>query len=820
MKKLLFFIFLLTIISVSLYFPVFLDPKIGKNLALTRKDQALYISAALALKTLSFLSKGGEFIVHHSANGTQRENELHLLTEICDTAAGIVFAPKKKNHAPSKKISSEHRSWYKNQFHLVQIPVLSDEDEKLLKFLERRWLAKSTGFYSSIAHWVCPLFGIDLQVHPESCSSYARAPNIKESITYKKDVENWKKNWEYPKSFPLILTRPSSLHEYLSSYYLLKKEDSLDKLEEYIAQNICNPSKIIVDLTSRLPIERKENHKNWLSSLYAIEDSITKIAQKYQLSANRFIFIHQIQKDDLGGICILPIRKQSQKQMVTDYEYLLRWVSSFGLSSNRIELDRAFPTSLEWHRPSNAYPLVKRMVAKEQLIDEFRYFEQSWMCSHPQKKIMVLGTLKALQGFIDQISEKKWEEILLSPTRCSIASLSFQNIIDELHSLTEEKDSTLFFQTACHVEQIHANLSSLLEVFNLYNEKDFPPIFAKSLTAIPGGLKPLTSYTLHASGMNSLAGIFNACKHFTHEPIRMIYGENTYYETIHAAEAVGQAVSVEEAKTQDWEKVDLLIAQFNPVLKRTDHPVLLYQVEPIHEMIRKSLVSREKPLVVAIDATLDYINSFHLEKLLTEFEKEIKEGRVLILCYKSGLKFDLFGMDNYCGAPFFMIHSKDTHWDPFKRLLNDPVLLTDSLSINWFCLAYEYCTDYLELYRAQIFQNTRELIEKLPYRLLSSRSTYRVVPVKGDVDTSFIDIKVSGSFHKKKAAALVGGLLYLSCMQNGHPVFYRISLGFYHPNFTMIFGPDCSTIRLTLGLDPAQIDVIVRSLEKIDTLNE
>jgi hypothetical protein len=56
-------------------------------------------------------------------------------------------------------------------------------------------------------------------------------------------------------------------------------------------------------------------------------------------------------------------------------------------------------------------------------------------------------------------------------------------------------------------------------------------------------------------------------------------------------------------------------------------------------------------------------------------------------------------------------------------------------------------------------------------------------------------------------------------MEGGQPIFYRPSLGFYHPNFTMLFGEENTTIRLTLGLDPAQVDILAECFEKIDALN-
>ncbi len=160
-------------------------------------------------------------------------------------------------------------------------------------------------------------------------------------------------------------------------------------------------------------------------------------------------------------------------------------------------------------------------------------------------------------------------------------------------------------------------------------------------------------------------------------------------------------------------------------------------------------------------------------------------------------------------------------WDSFDSLLTDPVLQTDRLSLNWFCLAYQSATPQLELYRKQVFANTRSLLNQVPSRLLSDKDAhYRVIPFESDADPAFIDIKISGPCHQAKAAVLVGGCLYLECMEGGHPIFYRRSLGFYHPNFGILFGKDSTTIRLTLGLDPAQVDLLTHCFEKIDALNK
>ncbi|MES2200129.1 MAG: hypothetical protein V4489_08190, partial [Chlamydiota bacterium] len=288
-----------------------------------------------------------------------------------------------------------------------------------------------------------------------------------------------------------------------------------------------------------------------------------------------------------------------------------------------------------------------------------------------------------------------------------------------------------------------------------------------------------------------------------------------------AANLISKASFIQEATDKDLEEADLLLAQFNPVWKGTNLQKNEYEIEDISKILHNSLKGRQgKPLTLALDSTFDLINSSKTGQLLNEFQEEIKQGTLNVICYRSGLKFDLFGMDNYCGAPFYTIHSQDEKWTFFDAILKDPVLQADQLSLNWFCLAYQNAPLQLELYQKQIFDNTKKLLGKVPNRLLNKNVNYRIIPIKDGVDPVFIDITVFGPLHQIKTAALVGGYLSVKCIEEGFPLFYRLSVGFHHTNLTMLFGEDCSTIRLTLGPDSDQVDFLAKCFERIDALND
>ncbi|MGD0665503.1 MAG: hypothetical protein ABSA17_07270 [Rhabdochlamydiaceae bacterium] len=754
--------------------------------------KAVYLGAGAGFKTMSFLARAGWL-----ANLATRE-ECLFLSSLSGSAAHHLLSYLHQD--PSIGTSPSQESWHFNQHHLSQIPASTDEEKKLLLFLENRWLAKSTGFFSVLVDWTFPAFGISMQVHPESTSHYARNPWIKLSQTYQKRVDAWKKMLPHPEHFPLILTRPADLHDYLPSYLHIPCSEKTKTTAKKLAQKIKSAnSKVVVDLTDVLRV------KSW----EAFQAGQTRLAKKNRLNLKKVIFVQRLSQEAIGGLRLLPMATSSRHKIRRDEQFLLKWISTCGLTANRIELDRCPPASTISHERPCA-PIDD--YSKKTFLSRLNSFNYT-------NTVMIQGTLNTLQGLMANIPSEKWDEINASSTKSSVVHLSFEKIKDELNLL--EKDSSLsFFETACHLEQIHASLTSLLEVCSPYTPQDFPGIYRSLLTCIPADLKHLTTCSLHSAGMTSIAGIFKAAKKMAGGRLNVLYGENTYFECIHIAEKTSNAKPIMEASEDDFKEADLIIAQFNPALKRIDLKPTEYRVERIAEALRKSLSGRHgRPLTVAIDSTFDYIDSPRIGTLFDEFQKEIASGILNIISYRSGLKFDLFGMDNYCGAPFFMVHSPDLKWAPFDSLSTDPVLQADRLSLNWFCLAYQHAAPQLELYRKQIFDNTRALLDQVPARLFDKNSRYRIMPVDPDADIGFLDIKISGHLHQIKGPILAGACLNLGCLEGGHPVFYRPSVGFYHPNFTMLFSEDNTTIRLTLGLDPSQVEILARCFEKIDKLN-
>ncbi len=797
-----------------------IEPEWKEQIFHSLLDPSLYFGTGAVFGAATALSGIGWGLFQLTPWADTLGNECLITSQIFGTAAIHCLAQSVKK-APLlsflfEKMPSSDTSWKINDKLLSQVSASSPGDKQLVHFLKARWLAKMTGCYPFLVDRMCHTFGIPVQVHPETTNSYARDPATKFSDTYRNRMEEWKKILPHPPEFPLILTRPSSIVPYLPLSLEMSEGETIQHCVERALALDHVDSPVVIDVTSILP---KDEKKTWMDAWQRYEAEFCASCAE----CGKWIFLQRVNQEDIGGLRLLPLSSCPKEKMEEHHQFLLEWISRFGLTATRVELDRLFlPHSLS--KQQNVHPI--RLDPKEKWVSFFNQTDRNWKSAHPQKTLMFKGTLQVLTDLFNAVSEHKWNEMSSSPTQSSIVQLSGAKLKQQLDSLIQHEETITFHEFVSRLEQVHADLTSLLEIFSPFTAEDFFVAFHRHQTSIPNELKLLTGYAIHASAMTSLAGIFKTVENSLGRTPRVLYGENTYFECIHATERISQASSTKEASEQDWKDVDLILVQFNPTIKRinfkvTDYKATEYHVEKIADTVQRALKGREgRPLCVALDCTLDFNDSPRVGTLLAELQQEIERGHVNIMCYRSGLKFDLFGMDNYCGAPFFMLHSKDPKWNHFDALLTDPVLQTDRLSINWFSLAYQHAVPYLESYRKQIFANTRAVLNKIPSALYNPKNrNFRVIPVDQDVDPTFIDIKIFGPMHTFRGEMLVGIFLTIKCMEAGYPLLFRPGIGFSHPNLAVLFGKECTTVRLTVGLDPAQVDVIVRCLEKISACN-
>ena len=766
-----------------------------------------YLGVGLAFGTLSGVARVGWEISQFLPNMGFRTNEWQLLRRLSSSIAIHAFKGAVGRNSPSSL--PFRKAWEDNQQLLKQIPTTTLDEKKLLHFLQERWLAKVASFSTLMMDWVYPCFGIKYLVHPGANHSYARLLTDQFCSAYANRVQEWKKELPHPLDFPLILTRPNLLNKYLPSC-----------MELFEGQDISSMFQSIGSEPLLLDVSHLFTKKRWLKEWEEFQNHFQKACQEKEIDPNLIVCFQKMNQEAIGGIRLLSCKGQSVEKGEVQYRKLLDWMSGCGLGANRVELDRwpddstiqeSAPTKPISHETINSLEHATSSLQKS--IATIKCNPQ-WLNAPVHKRVILQGILNILEGLLEE------KQPIASPAKLQVIELVSQKIsraFDELGTLGPDIS---FPRLSILLEPICADVSSLIEIFKPCTQKHFAQIYHDLLVSIPGSpktLQSLTSCGIHTSGMTSLASIVKSVEKMVGRRPNVLYGENTYFECVNSLKKMARASCTTEALDEEWDKADLLVAQFNPVLHlRGD---IEYTQEQVARNLRRCLeVRNKKPFTLALDCTIDFLRSELLSNLLQEFSQEIENGSLNVIGFRSGNKFDLFGMDNYCGAPFFMINDQDPKWICFQSLFEDACLQADPLSVNWFSLAYHHAAPFLDLYRRQIFDNTRTLLNKAPEGLLTNQAGYRISRADEAAKLAFLDIKIFGPLHAFRGAAMVVLSFYIQCMEEGRLLFNRPSLGFYHPNCTMRFGDDHSTIRLTLGLDPAEVDLFAHCLNTIDRL--
>jgi hypothetical protein len=144
-----------------------------------------------------------------------------------------------------------------------------------------------------------------------------------------------------------------------------------------------------------------------------------------------------------------------------------------------------------------------------------------------------------------------------------------------------------------------------------------------------------------------------------------------------------------------------------------------------------------------------------------------------------------------------------------SSLINEDAFKTDALSTQWFCLANQCASEEMDQYRRLIFQNTQTILKKIPEVLKPQnnlKQKLRVNTADENLESGFIDLKLTGRFHRLRGLALLAHF-YKKSLENKVKVHSRSSFGFYHANCVIfLLDPEkgSSTIRINPGINPSE----------------
>jgi hypothetical protein len=452
--------------------------------------------------------------------------------------------------------------------------------------------------------------------------------------------------------------------------------------------------------------------------------------------------------------------------------------------------------------------------------------EEGSVSKKPHFHVLGKATADLLEGLLLEMNVKgKWDELQSDPIAWELVQHTLYFISLEMTRAQKKAKKGDFEEFAQSIEIIHSHLATLLELSEPFEKDDFNSIYREKLLghSVPKSLEKYLRAGLSKAAVNVFAGVIAAVK-----DSKKAEGLTKEVESVKAKEAYfEQAFHLKHdcetlLKSPPGKPIDLYHGQFNTNVNVGSEITEYRRIDlarDIRELLNRGYAA--KHLTVAIDITIDDFNSGNVHGLLRAFEKEIKEGKLNFVFFQSGQKFYNMGMDNYYGAPFYVVNNQAAHWKAFNELGSRKSLEIDHLSRGWFCLCTKYASDSLEAYRQLVFKNTRHVLDRIPASLLPGAKGNQVVRVNKvfrDMAACFIDLKVVAP---AKAQEKLSDEIYLRFFRKMAAkkimAYSRASFGFYHQNFA-VFGhldDKVRTVRLNPGINPEENEALVEFFEEL-----
>jgi hypothetical protein len=771
-----------------------------------------------------------------------------------------IYGDENKLLLANKKINPSELHWHLNAALLKQAEASTDDQELQTRthFAAVNFLKKAAPPLMGYMRWLEPKMESRFQINPFADASYHRE-GFQQQISL--GTEKINQHLAFRNSSPLVLTDRSDFAHLFPLHFTVIDEqnehahklignavvayfrswptlntgfehtlrpgllfDTTDLFRDMIHTDGCHEREqgfqgIFFEFKNKIAQLLKKSAQEIASTCPPLTpEQLEAFLQKNVTCVCRLDFEH------CAGMKVLPLFSDlSGDHLPKVHKALIEFIDKTGtyinpLNLRRYLLEERAQTSVTYTGASH-HALARYLPHKDTLTHMnvwtmlARTFDSGKIREQPHVRVLGQGTMALFQGLMTEISEQKWKALNSNPCTCQIIQNSFFKIANCLASAHLHIENFELF--ALDIELIHAEIATILEFAEPFKNEDFDGIYKNVIMdSVPEDLRSMVRAGLGKSAVNIFAGVNAALLHTTPFPTRT-YSDNFYYEEafiVNLKNKIEQIVANQEIKT-----VELFGGQFNANIQ----PQIGYTTYRHRDLAADiDALLKSKPatehMTVAIDFSIDYVHSERNRQLLERFKDEIRSGRLNFVFFKSGQKTDMFGMDNYFGAPYYIVNNGAPYWKEFNDLPSKPLHQTDSLSIQWFCLSNKYAASYMDEYRRLIFAQSRTLIKALQqfFRPNPTNPQQRVYVCDIDdrTDTSFVDIRVQGGDQKthRDTCDEIGRGLVRECERRGIKTQIRQSWGFYHCNLGWPFEEqDVSVIRLNPSLDPHENDVIL-----------
>lgn len=727
-------------------------------------------------------------------------------------------------------VLNSESAWHQN-LSLIQSAQNKTSDPKLknrIRFLAVNYLNKIAPIMPSVARLTSwNFFESSFQVSPYSPYQYHRA-----FFRYQPTIGSLINNQRFAlgNKSPLMLTDTDQFAHFFPLKFIVLNRENRNEWRTLILNAMQKNIEVLFDLTqdfgSKILTEGDiEKEHSFRIQFNQIKNEINEVIDSMKQNKHVKKFLKQkstvisrvkfeCNGEEIGGMKILPLfSKLNPKNVLKIHPTLTHsFVEETGIVLGAIHLRRlvpeAFPLSYDSTKLNKEFSKI-HFENQEDFIKAIK-FNKIENNSNPHVIVLGVSFLNMLKGLMSKIDAYKWKTLNQDPATREILQTVLFKIIMHLNNAESfiEVDNK-FIQA---IELAHAELATLLELISPFQPKDFQPIYLKQLEIIPKSLLAHVKAGLSKTAETVFAEVNVAVRTQNSKSV-CAWSEGFYFE--HAL-LLGNKQKIETAlKDSHLDTIDLYGCTFNPSIESDDKNVPYVQKNLITDIEN---ILKEKPntqhLTVAIDFTNDYFNSEKSKQLLEHFASHIHSGRLNFVFFGSGQKFDMLGMDHFYGSPFYIINNGAGHWKSFDKLFTEEVHKTDHLSTQWFCLLHEFASKSVDEFRHLFFKNTKNIIQNLPEKLFSKKRKITVSKVDEKTDLTFIDVKIKGIFNKIIGSLLVSYFQFYAVVCKVKASI-RGSFGFLHPNVTLIFSSDATTLRLHPGIPQSDNQPIIKFLQHI-----
>ncbi|CAM2070189.1 hypothetical protein SCOR_32740 [Sulfidibacter corallicola] len=495
-------------------------------------------------------------------------------------------------------------------------------------------------------------------------------------------------------------------------------------------------------------------------------------------------------------------------------------------------LTRLQNESTELQLPQNvAFPKSSPDIANYPTLDAFT--------SHPAvRDLYMQATRFGLPEYADVLIKMTVQQInsldhsvggmLTDPDAGPVMQFALNRMIGHIeNALAKIADMPAFLN---HIHLIQEEISTLLAVARPYDYNDFGRDFHQVTDIRPDGVQVEPQYGFKNGGMHAFTSVLSGVEAMTgRRDLNVCTVKGTYYEesdhvvpeAAHYKKSVMDggdvATSLNRIEQElDGKKLDVYVGEFhhNISASLTGRYKAENLIEQVRGLFARGLVSDH--FTVAIDATIAKTDAPEIKQFLEAFKDEINDGRLNVVMFRSGQKFDMGGQDNL-NAGFTVTYNNDTHFGAYNQGASN--IGQPSIGNTQGMMHLElHCQRELNGYREAIMGAHRALLDPhselaLPKHIrdpdpITGNESLTVAPTDDLGNTVFLDIRspfinrfadahddTAYTFFMNRAEGLAknAGLTFGT----------RPSFGFAHSNTASIAGRN---FRVTLGaITPKEI---------------